>query len=101
MKNSYSVLIWVSTVEQYYNLSIKDVTEEDIKNNFLLIPANHEFDFGNASETLRNRFVFYSPSITTGVDLRIYLHQSRSIDASSSFQQATQCRNIRKLLYYA
>jgi len=97
-----------STVEQYYNLLIKDVTEEDIKNNFLLITANHKFDIGNASETFRNRYVFYSPSITTGVDFSIdqaqdvfiYIKGS-SIDASSSFQQATRCRNIRKLFYYA
>ena len=75
-----------------YNLLIKDVTEEDVKNKFILITAKHPFEIGNASETFLNKFVFYSPSITTAVDFSIdqaqdvfiYIKGS-SIDACSSF----------------
>ena len=95
-------------VVDYYNLLIKDVTEEDVKNNFILITAKHPFEIGNASETFLNKFVFYSPSITTAVDFSIHQAQDvfiyikgSSIDACSSFQLAARCRNIKKLFYYA
>ena len=95
-------------VVDYYNLLIRDVTEEDVKNNFILITAIHPFEIGKASETFFNKFVFYSPSITTAVhfsidqaqDVFIYI-KGGSIDACSSFQQATRCRKIKKLFNYA
>ncbi len=56
---------------------------------------------GDASETFKNKFVFYSPSIITGVDFSIdqaqdvFLYiKGQSIDAQASYQQATRCRNI-------
>ena len=62
---------------------------------------------GDASQTFRNRFVFYSPSIITGVDFSIddaqdvFLYiKGDSIDCQSSYQQATRCRTIRNLYYY-
>jgi hypothetical protein len=95
-------------VIDYYNHLIKDVTQEDVSNNFILITAKHPFEIGNASETFKDKYVFYSPSITTAVDFSIDQAQDvfiyikgDSIDASSSFQQMSRTRNIRKLFYYA
>ena len=32
---------------------------------------NHKLEIKNASEQFKNKFVFYSPSITTGIDFCI------------------------------
>ena len=94
-------------VEQLYNECLKDVREED-KDNFLIITINNKLEITNASEQFKNKFVFFSPSITTGVDFSIedkqdvfiYIH-GQSIDPSQAFQQTTRCRNINKLFYYS
>ena len=96
-----------SIVEMLYNDCIKDVREED-KDKFIIISVNHKLEIKNASEQFKNKFVFYSPSITTGVDFSIedkqdvfiYIH-GQSIDPTQSFQQTTRCRNINKLYYYS
>jgi hypothetical protein len=90
-----------------YNDCIKDVTDED-KDKFIIISINHKLEIKNASEQFKNKFVFYSPSITTGVDFSIedkqdvfiYIH-GQSINPTDSFQQTTRCRNINKLYYYS
>jgi hypothetical protein len=38
---------------------------------FLLITKKHDFKLQNASEQFKDKYVFYSPSITTGVDFSI------------------------------
>ena len=94
-------------VEQLYNECLKDVREED-KDKFLIITINNKLEITNASEQFKNKFVFFSPSITTGVDFSIedkqdvfiYIH-GQSIDPSQAFQQTTRCRNINKLFYYS
>ena len=75
--------------------------------NFLLITADHPFSITNASEQFKNKFVFFSPSITTAVDFSIDTPQDvfvyikgNTIDPSESFQQATRTRNINQLFYY-
>ena len=74
---------------------------------FLLITADHPFKITNASKQFLNKFVFYSPSITTAVDFSIDIPQDvfvyikgNTIDPSESFQQATRTRNIKQLFYY-
>ncbi len=54
------------------------------------------------------KFVFYSPSITTGIDISIEDKQDvfiyingQSIDPTQAFQLTTRCRNINKLFYYS
>ena len=56
---------------------------------------------------IRDRFVFYSPKITFGVDFSIETPQDvfiyiagNSIQPSGSYQQATRCRNIKTLYYF-
>jgi len=75
--------------------------------NFLLITADHPFSITNASKQFKNKFVFFSPSITTAVDFSIDTPQDvfvyikgNTIDPSESFQQATRTRNINQLFYY-
>ena len=94
-------------VEQLYIECLKEVKEAD-KDKFLIITVNNKLEIKNASEQFKNKFVFFSPSITTGVDFSIdekqdvfiYLH-GQSIDPSQAFQQTTRCRNINKLFYYS
>lgn len=93
------------TVEEFYFECIKDVSNKD---NFILITSNHKFNIIDASEQFKNKYVFFSPSITTGVDFSIEDKQDvfiyikgNSIDPSSIYQQTTRCRNINKLFYYS
>jgi len=96
-----------ATIEQYYYKAISNFTKEEINDKFILITANSKFNIGNASETFKNKFVFFSPSIITAIDFSILECQDvfiyirgNTIDALASFQQATRCRNIDKLFYY-
>ena len=80
---------------------------QEKKDDFLLITADDKFIINNASEQFKNKFVFYSPSITCGVDFNIINKQDvflymelNSIEPCDSFQQATRTRNINKLYYY-
>jgi hypothetical protein len=75
---------------------------------FVLITADTPFKITNATEQFKNKFVFYSPKITYGVDYNnlelsqdvfIYI-KGHTIQPSGAFQQATRCRNIRKLFFY-
>ena len=72
-----------------------------------IITADEPGDaIGNASESLKDTYLFFSPKITTGVnfnideaqDVFIYI-KGRSIDVSESFQQAKRTRNIKKYIF--
>ena len=72
-----------------YNDCIKDVIEQD-KDKFLFITSNSKIEIIDASKQFKNKFVFYSPSITTGIDFSIEDKQdvfiySRSINWSYWF----------------
>ena len=94
-------------VEMLYNDCIKDIIDKD-KDKFLLITSNSKIEIIDASKQFKNKFVFYSPSITTGIyftiedkqDVFIYIN-GQSIDPTQAFQQTTRCRNINKLFYYS
>jgi hypothetical protein len=89
--------------EKYYT----DIIPEDKKMNSILINSKNKFIITDASEQLKNKFVFYSPSITTGVDFSIDTAQDvfiyingRSIDPAGSFQQLCRTRNIKNVYVY-
>jgi hypothetical protein len=91
-------------VTDFYNECIKTATD---KSKYVLITSKNNNIIYNASEELKNKFVFYSPSITFGVDFSIDTPQDvfiyingNSILPSGSFQQTTRTRNINKLYYY-
>jgi hypothetical protein len=61
----------------------------------------------DASLEFKDKYVFYSQSITTGIDFTIKEKQNvyiyvngKSILSNSIFQQTTRTRNINKLFYY-
>jgi len=89
--------------EKYFN----DIIPEDKKMNSILINSKNKFIITDASEQLKNKFVFYSPSITTGLDFCIDTAQNvfiyingRSIDPTGSFQQLSRTRNIKNVYVY-
>jgi hypothetical protein len=74
----------------------------------VLITSDTNIKVSDASEEFKNKFVFYSPSITTAVDFSIndaqnvFIYLSgKSILPTGTFQQTTRTRNILKLHYYA
>ena len=101
------VVVYCMNFIRMYNDCIKDITEQD-KDKFLLITSNSKIEIIDASKQFKNKFVFYSPSITTGIDFTIEDKQDvfiyingQSIDPTQAFQQTTRCRNINKLFYYS
>ena len=93
--------------EEYYNKMI--YSYPDKKEKFLLITSKtNNKNLFNVKELFKNKFVFYSPSITTGLDFSIDTKQDvflyingKTIYPENSFQQATRTRNINKLFYYS
>jgi hypothetical protein len=74
---------------------------------FILITADSKMKIEDANVEFKDKYVFYSPSITTGVDFSIgekqnvYIYvNGKSILSNSIYQQTTHTRNINKLYYY-
>lgn len=86
----------------------KKITSDYIdKSKFLLITSKTALKIKNANKEFKNKFVFFSPSIVTGLDFSIeesqnqYLYiNSLTINSQSMFQQATRTRNIKNLYFY-
>lgn len=77
------------------------------KSKFLLITSKTSLKIKNANKEFKNKFVFFSPSIVTGLDFSInesqnqYLYiNSLTINSQSLFQQSTRTRNLKNLLFY-
>jgi hypothetical protein len=75
--------------------------------NCILITAETKFKFEDVNEQFKDKFVFYSPSITCGVDFNINENQNvfiyikgDTIEPCDSFQQLTRTRNINKAYFY-
>ena len=95
-----------STVNKYYNELINIFPQK--KDKFLIITSDQILKLTNTVEQFENKFVFFSPSITTGIDFSIDNKQDvfiyikgNTINPASSFQQATRTRNIDTLHYYS
>ena len=74
---------------------------------FILITADTDYRVNDANTEFRNKFVFFSPKITFGVDFSVpdaqdmYIYMNgQSINPSGVFQQSTRCRNIQNLYYF-
>jgi hypothetical protein len=94
-------------VTKFYHRCIDRITDPSLKNKFLLITADTTTRIKNASAEFKDKFVFFSPKITFGVDFSIDVPQDmfiyvkgNSIQPSGVFQQATRTRNINTLYYY-
>lgn len=77
------------------------------KANLILKSSKSSFIITNADEQFKNKFVFYSPSITTGIDISYNIPQDvfiyikgLTINPLCSFQQLTRTRNINKVYFY-
>jgi hypothetical protein len=95
-----------TTITDYYNKCFSEATETE-QTKFILITAESKMKIQDASVEFKDKFVFYSPSITTGVDFSIKEKQNvyiyvngKSILSNSIFPQTTRTRNINKLFYY-
>jgi len=89
----------------YDDLSYLKKNREDSK--FRLYTSNVDYEIKNASKEFKDKYVFYSPSITTAIDFSIDKKQDvfiyikgLTIDASESFQQLSRTRNIRDVYYF-
>ena len=45
--------------------------DEETKSNMILFTANHKFNITDVSKQFRNKYLFFSPAITTAVDFNI------------------------------
>ena len=89
----------------YYDC--RETLPEELKEKMLLITADSLYRVKDATKEFKDKFVFYSPKITFGVDFTIDVPQDvfiyiagNSILPSGSYQQATRCRNIKTLYYF-
>jgi hypothetical protein len=94
------------TVSGYYQAMIQKF--ENKKDKFIIITSKNLFEIIDASTQFKNKFVFYSPSITTAVDFSIetpqdvfILIKGRTINPASIYQQTTRTRNIKDVYYYS
>jgi len=94
-----------SVITKFYNICVEK--NKDNADKFILITSETEFILTNATEQFKNKWVFYSPSIMTGVDFSIEEKQDHfiyakgeSISPDSIYQQSTRNRNIENLYYY-
>ena len=93
-------------VKELYTKCKNEAHEID-KAKYILITAEDKFKIQDASKQFKNKYVFYSPSITFGVDFSISEHQDvfiyckgTSILPSGVFQQTTRTIQINNLFYY-
>ena len=61
----------------------------------------------DASKEFKNKFIIYSPTITTGIDFttdepqNVFLYiKGSSITPEASFQQLSRTRNIKNVFFY-
>ena len=94
-----------STITKFYNICVEK--NKDKADKFILITSETDFVLTDATEQFKDMWVFYSPSILTGVDFSIEEKQDHfiyakgdSISPDSIYQQSTRNRNIDTLYYY-
>jgi hypothetical protein len=88
-------------ITKYYSECLK------YSSNCILITADTKFILDDVNEQFKNKFVFYSPSITCGVDFNISEKQNvflyikgDTLEPCDSFQQLTRTRNIKNVYFY-
>jgi len=92
------------TIAKLFEKITSDIID---KSKFLLITSKTALKIKNPNTEFKNKFVFFSPSIVTGLDFSIddsqnqYLYiNSLTINSQSLFQQSTRTRNLKNLLFY-
>jgi len=96
------------TITKLYCGLIDEFKEQ--KDDFILVSSKTKVQIKDACNQFKNKYVFYSPSITTGVsfvlrelkqDQFIYISQNPKVNPISIYQMASRTRNMNKLLYYS
>jgi hypothetical protein len=115
MKNDIAVLKYFlcgadscETITRIYHACIAIYVDDPVMlAKFILITSKTKYDVYDATEQFEGKFVFYSPSIVTGVDFSInykqrqYLYiKGKSLNVLDNYQQATRTRNMSELVYY-
>ena len=95
------------TITKLYHHCLNKVSEEEDKKDYILITADTDYTINDASEQFKNKYVFYSPKITFGLDFSYDLPQDvfiyvkgRTINPFGIFQQTTRTRNIKQIYFY-
>jgi len=95
------------TITSIYSKMISEF--ETQKEDFILITSETKFKVNDASNQFKDKYVFYSPSITTGVsfilkDIQqiqfIYISDKPLITPISIYQMSSRTRNMSELNYY-
>lgn len=93
-------------IENLYNNCV-DIFKSK-KDKFILITSESPMTILDASKQFYKKFVFYSPSIKTGVDFSINEKQEallymngNTISSNDMFQQLTRTRNLKAVKYYS
>lgn len=81
---------------------------KDQQKDFILITGNTTYRPTDASKEFKNKYVFYSPSITTGVNFFIeerqkqfiYITKRPQISPVSIYQMASRTRNMKELIIF-
>ena len=61
-------------VEEYFYYCYEKADEET-KSNMILFTANHKFNITDANKQFRNKYLFFSPAMTTAVGFNIFYKQ--------------------------
>ena len=93
------------TSTKFYNKCLAKYPDK--KDKFLIITADTDVKIKNASEYFKDKFVFYSPKITYGIDSNISNAQNvfiyvkgRTLTPYGTLQQCTRTRNIESIYFY-
>lgn len=110
IKNKKYFLFGCDQCKQITSMFMKlKADNKDQENDFILITSDTKIKIKNANEQFKNKYVFYSPSIITGVsfvfkELKqpqfLYITNNPLIDPIDIFQMGSRTRNIKELNYY-
>jgi hypothetical protein len=93
-------------ITKLYNMLINEYDSQ--KEDFILITGKTDYEIIDASKNFKNKYVFYSPSITTGVSFHIdekqrqyiYTTKNPKITPINIMQMACRTRNMNELIMY-
>lgn len=92
-------------IEFFHDNLIKLFPEQ--KDKFLLITSKRKFKITDANSQFKDKYIFYSPSVKTGVSFYIETAQKqfiyigeKSITPIGNYQQTCRTRNMKELIYY-
>lgn len=92
----------LTKINHYYTILSKDKD----KKNFMLLTSETKTKIKSIDD-LKNKFIFYSPSISYGIDItlpeKMNMYQyfgGKSINDSMIFQQSMRVRNLKKLYFF-